>query len=101
MERFGYDDKTKPLTSNGDTEVHQDDEWEKELVSKSEATEFRGAVARVNFLSQDSPFEFKMPARRLHRVTCRGRGGARNVWQTEFLVIRVQASGKCMGRSLF
>ena len=54
IERFGYDEKTKPLTSNGDTKLHQDDEWEKEHVSRIEGTEFRGVVARVNFLSQDS-----------------------------------------------
>ena len=64
MERFGYDEKTKPLTSNGDTELHQDEEWESEHVTRSEATEFRGAVARVNFLSQDSP-ELMYPAKEL------------------------------------
>ena len=64
MEKFGYDEKTKPLTSNGDTELHQDDEEEQQLVTKSEATEFRGAVARVNFLSQDSP-ELMYPSKEL------------------------------------
>ena len=64
MEKFGYDEKTKPLTSNGDTETHHDDDEEKQLVTRSEATEFRGAVARVIFLSQDSP-ELMYPANEL------------------------------------
>ena len=64
MDKFGYDETTKPLTSNGDTELHQDDEEEKECVTRSEAIEFRGAVARVNFLSQDSP-ELMYPAKEL------------------------------------
>ena len=64
METFGQDEKTKPLTSNGDTELHQDDEEEKEYVPRSEATEFRGAVARINFLSQGGP-ELMCPAKEL------------------------------------
>ena len=28
MERFGYEDNTKPLNVNGDTADHQDEEWE-------------------------------------------------------------------------
>ncbi len=51
MERFGFDTKTKALNQNGDNEVHQDEEWEEELLVKAEATEFRAAAARLNFLS--------------------------------------------------
>ncbi len=40
MERFGFDKKTKALSQNGDSEVHQDEEWEEELLVKVGATEF-------------------------------------------------------------
>ena len=64
VERFGYEERTKPLSSNGDPVNHQDEEWEKELVTKAEGTEFRAAAARLNFLSQDSP-ELMYPAKEL------------------------------------
>ena len=62
MERFGYDDKTKPINCNGDNAEHVDDEDEEEKLGGAEATEFRGAAARLNFLSQDSP-ELMYPAK--------------------------------------
>ena len=64
MERFGYGDNTKPLNVNGDTAEHQDEEWEEVKLEKGEATEFRGAAARLNFLSQDSP-ELMYPAKEI------------------------------------
>ena len=64
MERFGYDEKTKPLNCNGESADHQDEEWEEEKLGKEESTEFRGAAARLNFLSQDSP-ELMYPAKEI------------------------------------
>ena len=64
MERFGYDGRTKPLNWNGDSAEHDDDEEEQVKLEKGEATEFRGAAARLNFLSQDSP-ELMYPAREI------------------------------------
>ena len=66
MERFGYGENTKPLNVNGDTADHQDEEWEEEKLGKEEATEFRGAAARLNFLSQDSP-ELMYPAKEISK----------------------------------
>ena len=92
MERFGYDEKTKPSTSNGETGLHQDDEWEKEHVSRSEATEFRGAVARVNFLSQDSP-ELMYPAEELSTEISNPVIGA---WKRLKRVARFVKARKCV-----
>ena len=64
MEKFGYDEKTKPLNHNGETADHQDEDWEGEKLGREEATEFRGAAARLNFLSQDSP-ELMYPAKEI------------------------------------
>ena len=64
MEKFGYDEKTKPLNHNGESADHQDESWEEEKLKKEEATEFRGAAARLNFLSQDSP-ELMYPAKEI------------------------------------
>ena len=55
MERLGFDDKTKPLNCSGESADHNDQEEQTVHPQKHEATEFRGAVARLNFLSQDSP----------------------------------------------
>ena len=62
LERFGYDENTKPLNFNGDSASHQDEDWEEVRLVKEEATEFRGAAARLNFLSQDS-LELMYPAK--------------------------------------
>ena len=51
---------------NGDTADHQDEEWEEVILEKGEATEFRGAAARLNFLSQDSP-ELMYPAKEISK----------------------------------
>ena len=64
MERFGYDDNTKPLNCNGDNAEHQDDEADLVKLVKEEALEFRGAASRLNFLSQDSP-ELMYPAKEI------------------------------------
>ena len=55
IEQFGYDAKTKSLNANGDSEDHINEDWELEELVRGEATEFRAATARLNFLSQDSP----------------------------------------------
>eukprot|EP00973_Karenia_brevis_P007994 1084188-Karenia_brevis.AAC.1 len=49
MEYFGFNEKTKPLTMNGDTEDKIED-WEEEFLDKPEAREFRGLAARLNFM---------------------------------------------------
>eukprot|EP00973_Karenia_brevis_P057348 7977238-Karenia_brevis.AAC.1 len=54
MEYFGFNEKTKPLTMNGDRE-DKVEEWEEEFLGKPEAKEFRGQAARLNFMSLDCP----------------------------------------------
>ncbi len=46
--------------------MHKDEEWEEELLVNEEATEFRAAAARVNFLSQESP-ELQFPAKQINQ----------------------------------
>ena len=52
------------LNCNGDSAEHNDDEEEEVKLEKEEAAEFRGAAARPNFLSQDSP-ELMYPAKKI------------------------------------
>eukprot|EP00973_Karenia_brevis_P066238 9206626-Karenia_brevis.AAC.1 len=54
MEYFGFNEKTKPLTMNGDRE-DKVEEWKEEFLGKPEAKEFRGLAARLNFMSLDCP----------------------------------------------
>ena len=70
MEQFGFDEKTKDVSINGGRDVHLDEDWELDEVSKAEATEFRAATARLNFLSQDSP-ELQYPAKEASREMAR------------------------------
>ena len=75
MERFGFDKKTKALNQNRDSEAHQDEEWEEELLVKAEATEFSAAAARLNFLGQDSP-ELQYPAKEISQEMAKPKIGA-------------------------
>eukprot|EP00973_Karenia_brevis_P007571 1025363-Karenia_brevis.AAC.1 len=50
LEYFGFNDKTKPRTMNGDKEDGVE-EWEEEFLEKNEAAEYRGLAARLNFMS--------------------------------------------------
>ena len=66
MKRVGYNDRAKPLDCNGESAEHRDDEEEDVKLAEEEATEFRGAAARLNFLSQDSP-ELMYPAKEISK----------------------------------
>eukprot|EP00973_Karenia_brevis_P088896 12328876-Karenia_brevis.AAC.1 len=54
LEYFGLNSKTKPMFMNGDKE-DKVEEWEEEYLGKSEAKEFGGLAARLNFMSLDCP----------------------------------------------
>ena len=60
---------------NGDHEMKDDDDCDKEEVMKGEATEFRAVAARVNFLGQDSP-ELQFPAKETSREMAKPRRGS-------------------------
>ena len=55
LEYFGFDEDTKHLTHNGEKDWRVEESWEDEEMDKPEAKEFRGLVARTNFLGQDCP----------------------------------------------
>ncbi len=50
LEHFGLDEKSKGLTTNGKLEDRDED---KEYLEGAEATEFKAAAARHNYLAQD------------------------------------------------
>ena len=54
METFGFKEGSKGLVNNGEKDA-KDEAVDDEEMAKGEATEFRGVVARMNFLSQDCP----------------------------------------------
>jgi hypothetical protein len=54
MESFGLDGGSTGLVSNGDKE-DKEEEGDGEDMGDGEATEFRGGIARINYLGQDSP----------------------------------------------
>eukprot|EP00973_Karenia_brevis_P066601 9259156-Karenia_brevis.AAC.1 len=54
MDYFGFDEKTKPLGTNGDREDKVED-WEEDFLDKSGAKEYRGLAARLNLMSLDWP----------------------------------------------
>eukprot|EP00973_Karenia_brevis_P033405 4607034-Karenia_brevis.AAC.1 len=50
MDYFGFNEKTKPIGTNGDRE-DKVDEWEEELLHKPGPREYRGLAARLSFMS--------------------------------------------------
>jgi hypothetical protein len=52
MEKFGFNEKTKGLTGNGNVDTPGEDNDDNELVGE-EVREFRAIAARMNFLVQD------------------------------------------------
>ena len=63
FDRLSYAE-SRPLICNGDGASHQNEDWEEVKLAKEEATEFRGAAARLNFQSQDRP-ELMSPAKEI------------------------------------
>eukprot|EP00973_Karenia_brevis_P025986 3585602-Karenia_brevis.AAC.1 len=54
LDYLGFSEDSKGLGINGDKE-EKIEEWEKQVLSKGEAKEYRGVAARLNFLSLDCP----------------------------------------------
>lgn len=66
LEHFGFDDSSRSLTHNGETDWKEDDGWDQELLESGDATVFRGLSARLNFLSLDCP-DLQHPTKELSR----------------------------------
>ena len=86
LERFGLDGKAKALSVNGDWgDLDSADGGEQEVeVSPEEAKEFRAAVARLNYLGQDSP-DVQFPAKVLSSEMVRPTAGS---WRRLKKVVR-------------
>ena len=74
METFGFNEDSKGLVSNGEKEFRQEP-GDNEVMEKEEATEFRGVVARMNFLSQDCP-DLQFPVKECSKQMSRPTKGA-------------------------
>ena len=63
METFGFKEDSRGLVNNGEKDV-KEEAGDDEDMEKKEGTEFRGVVARMNFLSQDCPdLQFPVPVK--------------------------------------
>ena len=54
MEKFGLKENSRGLVNNGEKDA-KEEAGDDEDMEKEEGTEFRGVVARMNFLGQDCP----------------------------------------------
>ena len=66
LEKFGLVARAKALEHNREADPGDDDAEEDVYLGAGEATEFRAAVARLNFLGQDSP-DVQFPAKELSK----------------------------------
>lgn len=59
FEHFGFDEKSKSLSKNGDQEDDKVGEDSDQHMTKVEETSFRGVVARKNYFATDcAPIQF-------------------------------------------
>ena len=66
LEYFGFDQESRPLSTNGERDCSKDEEWQKDKLGSKEATEFRGLAARMNFLGLDCP-DLQFPVKQVSR----------------------------------
>ena len=74
METFGFEENSKGLVNNGEKDL-KEELGDDEEMEKKEATEFRGVVARMNFLSQDCP-DLQFPVKECSKQMAKPRKGA-------------------------
>ena len=88
MDRFGFDDATKGVKTNGDKELKEEEGDSEELVG-AEIKEFRGMAATLKYYAQDCP-EMQFVVKEVASVMARPTNGSwRKVKRTaEFLVGR-------------
>ena len=80
METFGFDEGSRGLVNN--CEKNTKEEEDDEEMGKGEGTEFRGVVARMNFLSQDCPdlqFPVKECSKQIAKPTRRAWKSAKKI----------------------
>ena len=75
METFGFKEDSRGLVNNGEKDT-KGEEGEDEEMEKEEGTEFRGVVARMNFLSQDCP-DLQFPVKECSKQMANPTKGAR------------------------
>ena len=83
MEHFGFEEGAKGAGVNGDKERKEEEDDEDEM-DKEEAKKFRGMVARINYVAQDSP-DLQYPAKELSREMAKPKKGA---WRRLKKVVR-------------
>ena len=66
LEHFGFNDKSRALSCNGEKDFREESDWDKGLLDPADATTFRGLSARLNFLSLDCP-DLQFPVKELSR----------------------------------
>ena len=74
-EYFGFTEESAAAAFNGDRERKEDGLNDEADMVKSEATEFRGMVARLNYLAQDSP-DLQYTSKEISKEMSRPRKGA-------------------------
>ena len=84
LEHFGFTEESGAAAFNGSREAKEETEEEEGAMEKSEATEFRGMVARLNYLAQDSP-DLQYPSKEVSREMARPKVGA---WKKLKKVVR-------------
>ena len=84
LENFGLTGVAKALEYNGEPDPGEDEGEDEQDMDACEATEFRAAVARLNFLGQDSP-DLQFPAKELSKDMAKPRRGS---WKRLKKVVR-------------
>ena len=74
MDHFGFEEGAKGAAVNGDKERKEEEEDEDDM-EREEAKTFRGLVARMNYVAQDSP-DLRYPAKEVSRDMARPKRGA-------------------------
>ena len=84
LDHFGFTEESGAAAFNGSREVKEETTEEEGEMEKSKATEFRGMVARLNYLAKDSP-DLQYPSKEVSREMARPKVGA---WRKLKKVVR-------------
>ena len=92
MDHFGFEEGVKGAAVNGDKE-RKEEEGDEDDMEREEAKTFRGLVARMNYLAQDSQ-DLQYPAKEVSREMARPKRGA---WRRLTKVIKYVAGRRAVG----